>query len=115
MLFPGEIAIPAGNLIFLFVPSYSPLHIRWTWFQTILKALVQSVVRLGKDRLLTLVPWVRTNSFIKAHLPESTLWVVPRRYLVLRDFGADSHGTASQHFGQAKLLISCEENTANDT
>jgi hypothetical protein len=71
-----------------------------------LKALVQSVLRLYNDKFLTLVAWVRTNSFIKAHLRAITLWVIPDKYLIPRDFEVDSYGNALQHFGQAELFFS---------
>jgi len=71
-----------------------------------LKVLVQSVLRLYNDKFLTLVAWVRTNSFIKAHLLAITLWVIPDKYLTPRDLEVDLHGNALQHFGQAELFLS---------
>ncbi|MBC3906642.1 hypothetical protein [Undibacterium umbellatum] len=45
----------------------------------------------------------QNKQLLKANLPAAALWAVPGKYFMPRDFGADSQGTASQHFGQGKF------------
>lgn len=43
----------------------------------------------------------QNKQLLKAHLSAAALWAEPGKHFVPRDFGADSYGNASQHFGQA--------------
>jgi len=47
----------------------------------------------------------QNKQLLKANLSATALWAVPDKHFVLRDFGADSHGTVSQHFGQGKFNV----------